>query len=97
MTASLELFVAPKMRLKTEYPFLFQFYDAAAREKQRPGVVGSRGRVVVPVSAKGSLLGFSLLREGAQLGKRVVLAPDSFASDDDEVTVRGSRKACDFE
>ena len=75
------------MRLKTEYPFLFQFYDAAAREKQRPGLVGSRGRVVVSVSAKGSPLGFSLLREGAQLGKGVLLAPDSFASDDDEVTV----------
>lgn len=87
MTASLELFAAPKMRLKTECPFLFQFYDAAAREKQRPGLVGSRGRVVVPVSAKESLLGFSLLRESAQLGKGVLLAPDSFASDDDEVTV----------
>lgn len=87
MTASLELFVAPKMRLKTEYPFLFQFYDAAAREKQRPGLVGSRGRVVVPVSATESPLGFSLLRESAQLGKGVLLAPDSFASDDDEVTV----------
>ena len=91
MAASLERFAAPKTRLKTEYPFLFQFYVAAVREKQRPGLVGSRGRVVVPVSAKGSLLGFSLRREGAQLGKRVVLAPDSFASDDDEVTVRGSR------
>ena len=97
MTASLELFVAPKMRLKTEYPFLFQFYDAVVRDKQKPGLVGSRGRVVVPVSAKGSLLGFSLLRESAQLGKGVLLATDSFASDDDEVTVRGSRKACDFE
>ena len=97
MTASLELFVAPKMRLKTEYPFLFQFYDAAVREKRRPGLLGSRGRVAVSVSAKGSPLGFSLLREDAQLGKGVLLAPDSFASDDDEVTVRGSRKACDFE
>ena len=36
MTASLELFVAPKMRLKTDYPFLFQFYDAAARENKDP-------------------------------------------------------------
>ena len=98
MTASLELFVAPKMRLKTEYPFLFQFYDAAAREKQRPDLVGSRGRVVVPVSAKGSLLGFSITSRGCSAGgKRVFLALDSLASDDDEVTVRGSRKACDFE
>ncbi len=87
MKASLELFVAPKMRLKTEDPFLFQFHSAAVHEKQRPGLVGSRGRVVVPVSTKGSLLGFSLLRQSAQLGKGVLLAPDSFASDDDEVTV----------
>ena len=98
MTASLELFVAPKMRLKTEYPFLFQFYVAAVREKQRPGVVGSRGRVVVPVSAKGSPFGFSNTSRRCQMGgKRVFLAIDSLASDDDEVTVRGSREACDIE
>ena len=39
MTASLELFVAPKKRLKTEYPFLFQLYAAAVREKLLPGLV----------------------------------------------------------
>ena len=89
--------MAPKTRLKTEYPFLFHFYATAVRKKRRPGLVGSRGRVVVSVSAKGSPLGFSLLREDAQLGKGVLLAPDSFASDDDEVTVRGSREACDIE
>ena len=44
MAASLERFAAPKTRLKTEYPFLFQFYVAAVREKQRPGLVGSELR-----------------------------------------------------
>ena len=39
MAASLERFAAPKIRLKTEYPFLFQFYDAGVREKQKPGLV----------------------------------------------------------
>lgn len=36
MAASLERFAAPKIRLKTEYPFLFQFYVAAVRENNDP-------------------------------------------------------------
>ena len=88
MAASLERFAAPKTRLKTEYPFLFHFYATAVRKKRRPGLVGSRGRVVVSVSAKGSPFGFSITSRGCSAGgKRVFLAPDSFASNDDEVTV----------
>gem|GEM_PF-2288559 len=99
MTASLERFAAPKTRLKTECPFLFQFYAAAVREKLPPALVVGGGGVVVPVSAKGSPFGFSITSRRCQMGgkKRVFLALDSLASDDDEVTVRGSREACDIE
>jgi len=50
--------------------------------------VGGGGRVVVSVSAKGSPFGFSITSRGCSAGgKRVFLALDSLASDDDEVTV----------